>query len=139
MQVVVVALEHRVRLDMHLDVQVARRPAVHARLAFAGEAYAIAFVHARRNFYRQRFLQLDAAGACARGAWIWDDAAAAVAARARLRNGEGALRYADLAGAAAGRAGLRLASGLRAAAFARFAGGHARNSDLGLEAVRCLL
>ena len=60
MQVVVVALEHRVRLDVDLDVEVARRAAVHAGLAFAGQAHAVAFVDAGRDLHRERLLQLDA-------------------------------------------------------------------------------
>jgi hypothetical protein len=44
MQVVVVALEHGVRLEVDLHVEVARRAAIDAGLALAGEAYAIAFV-----------------------------------------------------------------------------------------------
>src|SRR5688572_19560625 len=44
MQVVVVALEHRVGLDVDLDVEVSGRAAVHPRLAFAGQSHAIAFV-----------------------------------------------------------------------------------------------
>src|SRR5258706_1988376 len=139
MQVVVIALEYRVLLDVDLDVKVARRPAAHARLAFAGETHAITFVDAGGDFHRQRLLQLDPPGAGAGGAGVRNDAAAAMAARAGLRDGEGPLRHAHLAGAAAGRAGLGLAAGARAAAFARLARGHAGNADLGLEAVRRLL
>ena len=44
MQVVVVALEYRVGLQMYLDVEVAWRAAIDAVLALAGEPYPIAFV-----------------------------------------------------------------------------------------------
>jgi len=51
MQVVVVAREHRMRLDVHLHVEIARRAAVDAGLAFSGEAHAVAFVDAGRDFH----------------------------------------------------------------------------------------
>src|SRR5690348_18105445 len=46
---------------MDLDVQVARRAAVHSRLAFAREPHAIALVYACRNLHRERLLHLDPA------------------------------------------------------------------------------
>src|SRR5688500_18094903 len=139
MQVVVIALAHRVLLDVHLDVQIARRAAVPARLAFAGQAHPVALVHAGRNLDRQRLLQLDAPAAAAGVAGIRDDAAAAVAARAGLRDGERTLGNAHLPGAAAGRTGRRLRARARAAALADLAHRHGGNADLGLEAVRRLL
>src|SRR6185295_2031792 len=139
MQVVVVALEHRVRLEVHLDVEVPRRPAVDAGFAFAGQAHAVAFVDAGRNLHCQRLLRLDAAGAVAGDTGVRDGFAAAMAARAGLRDGKRALRNAHLAGAAAGGAGLRLCAGLGAGAAAGDAFGERRDADLGLEAVRRLL
>src|SRR5882762_6156474 len=138
-QVVVVALEHRVRLDVRLDIEVAGWTAVDAGLAFAGKAHAIALVDAGRDLHRKRLLQLDASRAAAGGAGIRDDAAAAVAARAGLRDGERTLRHPHLSGATAGRAGGRLRTWARAAALAALAYRHARDADLGLEAVRRLL
>ena len=49
MQVVAVALEDRVLLEVDHDVEVARRAAVHAGLAFARQADAVALVDARRE------------------------------------------------------------------------------------------
>src|SRR5437870_4941968 len=68
MQVVAVALDRRVRLEVDGDVEVAGRAAVHARLALAGKADAIAFVHAQRNLHRERLVLLHAPGAAAGGA-----------------------------------------------------------------------
>src|SRR5688572_33305014 len=62
-----------------------------------------------------------------------------MAARTRLRDGEGPLRHAHLAGAAARGAGGGLRAGLRAAALAHLAQRHRRDADLGVEAVRRLL
>src|SRR2546425_5789034 len=138
-QVVVVALEHRVRLDVHLDIEVAGRAAVDTGLAFAGQAHAVALVDAGRDPHRKRLLQLDASRAAAGGAGIRDDAATAVAAWAGLRDGERTLRHPHLPGAAAGRAGGRLRAGPCAAALATVAQRHAWDADLGLEAVRRLL
>src|SRR4051812_18830659 len=107
-----VALENRMCLDVHLDVKVARGPAIDAGLAFAGEAHAIAFVDAGRDLHGEGLLHLHAACAAAGAAGIGDDAAAAVAARASLRDREGPLRDAHLSGAAACGACLRLGARL---------------------------
>ena len=68
-----------------------------------------------------------------------DRLAAAVAARAGLRDGKRALRDAHLSRAAAGGAGLRLGAWLGARTVAGRALGQRRDADLGLEAVRRLL
>src|SRR5436190_1576211 len=88
MQVVMVALEYGVRLDVDLHVEVSRRAAVHAGLAFAREPHAVAFVDAGGDLHGERLLQLDAttSGACA--AWMRNDASRPVAARTSLRNRE---------------------------------------------------
>src|SRR5919201_1248941 len=122
MQVVVVARENRVRLDVHLHVEIARRAAVHARLALAGEPHAIAFVDAGGDLHRERLLQLDAADTRALHAGVRNDAARAVAARAGLRDGERSLRNAHLTSAAAGRASRGLGARPRACALADVAG-----------------
>jgi hypothetical protein len=61
MQIVVIALEHSMRLDVDLHIQVSGRAAVDAGFAFAGKSHAIAFVDARGNPHRKRLLQLHAA------------------------------------------------------------------------------
>jgi hypothetical protein len=64
-QVVAVALEDVVLLQADLDVQVARRAAVGARLAVAGAADAHAVVDAAGDLHFQRLLLLDLALAVA--------------------------------------------------------------------------
>ena len=46
-----VALEHRVLLEVDLDVEIARRAAVDAVFAFAGQPDAVTGIDTRRNFY----------------------------------------------------------------------------------------
>jgi hypothetical protein len=65
MQVVVVALEDIVRLEVDLDIQIARRAAIDAMLALAGQANAIALIDPGWNLDRQRLVLLEAAGAVA--------------------------------------------------------------------------
>ena len=48
-QILLVPLEERVRLDLQEDEQIAVRTAVRARLAFIGEPQPRAVVHARRE------------------------------------------------------------------------------------------
>ena len=96
-KVVALALEDAVLLEVDDDVEVAGRAAVHPGLALAGEADAIALVHAGRNFYREGLVALDAPGAAARGAGIGHHLARAVAGRARLLDREEALREAHRA------------------------------------------
>ncbi len=138
-QVVAIALKHPVRPEMDDDVEVAGRSAVHAGLALAGEANAIALVHAGRNLDREGLVALDAPGAAARGAGVGHHLARAVAGRARLLDREEALREAHRARAVAGLACLRLRAGFRAGPAARVAGLHRRDADLGLGAARRLL
>src|SRR5690606_31122223 len=127
MQVAALAAEDRMRPDPHFHVQVARRTAILSRLAFAGEANAVAGVHAGGNLYRQGADFLLAAAAAAVRARFRDHGAGAMALGAGLLDGEETLLHADLAGAAAG---LRRAAGAAARAAATVAGGHARHADL---------
>ena len=139
MQVVVVALEHRVLLEVNLHVEVAGRAAVDAVFAFAGEPDAIALVDAGRNLDRQRLVLLDASDAVAAVAGVGDEAAGAVALGAGLLDREEALLHAHLAVTAAGRAGLRLRARFGAGAVAGLAVFHGRDADLGFRAVCRLL
>src|SRR5438105_3842193 len=118
MQVVAVAREDRVLLQADLDVQVAGRPAVGARLAVARAADAHAVVDARGDLHLERLLFLHAALAVAGGAGLGDDLARAAAMRARLLHREEALPHLHDACAVAGGAGLGLRAGLRAGAVA---------------------
>src|SRR5690606_27806872 len=113
------ALEHRVRLDVDEDVEVARRRAVRAGFALAGTADAGAVVDPRRHFDGERLDLVHAPLAPACTARLLDHLAAAVAIGARLFDHEEALLRADLAlpaaQLAAARRGARL--GARTAAW----------------------
>src|SRR5438270_5395337 len=134
MQIVALALEHRMRLQLDDHVQVARRAAVETGLAFAGEADAIVLVDTGGNLHRQGLVLLDASGAAAGGARLGDDLAVAVTLRTRLLDREEALRDAHLALTLAGGTRLRLSAGLRARAVTRLARLHGRDADLGFRA-----
>src|SRR6185437_15992448 len=103
-----VTLKDRVLRDADENVQVARRRAVQADFALAGEADAGAVLNSGRDADRQRLLTPDPALAAARAARLFDDGAGALAGRAGALDGEKALLGADaavaLAGAATGRA-----------------------------------
>ena len=60
-----VALEKSMRRQRQENIEIARRPAAHAGLAFAGKTDARAVLDARRNIDRQRALARHAAGAAA--------------------------------------------------------------------------
>ena len=106
-QVVAFTLEDRVRLHLHLNVQIARRCAVLAGFAFTRQADAVASIDAGRNFHRQRFGFLNPAVAVALVARIFDDLAAAMAVWTRLLHGEEALTHLHLALTVTGWAGDR--------------------------------
>ncbi len=139
MQIVTVAFEHRVRLDMDLDIEVARRAAVDAGFAVAGRADPHAFVDAGRDLDLEGLLRLDLALAVAFDARLGDVLAGAVALRASLLHREEALRHADLADAFTSGAGLDVRARLGAVAVAVIAVVPVRYADLRLVAVRGLL
>src|SRR6185369_2114915 len=134
-QVVAIALEDLVLLDADLDVEIARRAAVGARLAVAGRADAHALVDAGGDLHLQRLLLLHLAGAFAGGAGFGNDLAGAVAVRAGLLDREEALAHVHRAGAIAGVAGLGLGAWLGAGAAAGLAMLPARDPDLAVLAV----
>jgi hypothetical protein len=95
-QIVAVALEEGMGLDMEHDVQIARRPAAKTGFAIAGGAQPRAGVHAGGNaqfdFRRPIASTVTAAGP----AGPFEDAARAVAMRAGLRDAENSTRIDDL-------------------------------------------
>src|SRR4029077_2024819 len=101
-------------------------------LAFARKADAGAVLDAGRHVDRERAFARDAARARAVRAGIVDHLAAPLTGDAGALQGEEALRVAHLAGAAAGRAGLRLGAGLGARSRARLAGDGGRDAHLGI-------
>jgi hypothetical protein len=135
-QIVLFALKDRVRLEVNLDVQVARRPTIDAVLTLAREPNAIALIDSGRNLDRQRLVLLDPTRAVTRRTGVGNEAAGAVTLRAGLLDREETLLQANLTAALTGRAGLRLRTGLGAAAMAGVADLHGRNANLGFGAER---
>src|SRR5690606_32629438 len=132
-QVVAVAGEDRMLAHAHFDVEVARRGAGRAGLALAGQADAVAAVHAGGDLDREDPLVLHAPGAMALAARVAHHLAPPTAIGAGLLHGEDAGLETDLAVAVAGAAGLDLAV-LRAAALAGLALGQGRDLDALLDA-----
>src|SRR4051794_16482088 len=77
-QVVFVALEEGVLLHLQEHIKIARRAAVPAGLAFAGEPQAVAIGDAGRNVYLELALRLAITLAATFGARIADDLSGAV-------------------------------------------------------------
>src|SRR5436190_13703263 len=107
MQVGALALEKWMRAEGEKNVEVARRPAADAGLAFAGEPDASTVLDAGRNVHRQRPLARHPPGARAGWARIADHLAAALAVWTSSFQGEEALRVQDASLPAAGRTCLR--------------------------------
>ncbi len=118
-------------LDANLNVQIARRAAIHARLAIAGCCGCACRCRYRRDLHFQRFLLLDLALAMAAGAGLGNDLARAPAVRAGLLHAEKALAHLHRAIAAAGAAGLGLGAGFGTAAVAGVAGVPAGDANFG--------
>src|SRR6266480_2949168 len=112
------------------NVEIARRSATDAGLAFAGKPNAGAIFHALRNVDRQCPLARYPSRARAGRTGIFDHLAAALTAGAGSLQREKSLRLPHPAGAAAHRAGLRLGAGLGAGARTGFAGHRDRDLDL---------
>src|SRR5258706_3499791 len=133
MQVVAVALEHLVRLDADLDIEVARRAAVHARFAFSRQPDPLALVDALRDVDFEHLVLLDPPFAVAGQTRIGDHLAGAMAGRTRLLNRKKSLRHAHRAGAVAGAARLGTRAGLGTAAMAGLAVVPRRHANVGRE------
>src|SRR5471030_1027428 len=139
MQVVAVAFEHRMLLDVNLDVQIAARTAVDARFAVTRRTNPHAVVNTRRNLHFQRLRFLHLARAMAMSARLRNVAAGAMTLRASLLDAEKALRHTHGALPLTRRTGFRLGAGLRARALANLAIHPARHANLRVVAVRRLL
>src|SRR5262249_31093794 len=121
-EIVLAALETRVGLDPHEDVQVAGHSAAYSGLALAGHAQRRPVVDARRNLHGELGLLAHPAGAAAVLAGLLDDLAFAAAFGTSLRHGEEALGELDAAAAAAALAALERRARFGAAALASVAG-----------------
>src|SRR4029079_13844115 len=139
LDVVALALEHRVVLHVRDDVQVARRAAVAPGLALAGEADARALAHAGRDVHPVALGRAHGAVAVAGLAGVLDDGAGAAAAAAGLGDREQPLALRLEAAALAPRADLRRRAGLRAGAVAGRARGRGHDAQRHLGAVDRLL
>src|SRR5579871_281354 len=129
-KIMTVALEDRMRRERDEDVEIARGSAIEARLAFAGEADARAFLDAGGDVDLERAFLLHLARAAAGFARRAHVTAGAAAIGAGAFDGEEALLGADLAHARAGRALLGLGARRRTRAAAAFARDRARDLDL---------
>src|ERR1700733_236057 len=132
-------LEDCVLLYANLDIQVAGRAAVAARLALAVQANPIAGIDPPGHFDGQRLLLPDPPLAEAAIAGIGNDFAAAFAARTGLLDGEDRLLHPDLALAIAGVAGFRGGPLRGARALAGFALSHGGDVNVGVGAEHRLL
>src|SRR5215469_10904490 len=112
----------RVRLDVHTDVEVARRPAALTRCALAGQLDALAVGDACRDPGLDRPGAHRPSATRAFRARVVDDETPAAAGLARLGEREAAQVPAALAGALAGRADPRHCAGLSAGAPADLTG-----------------
>src|SRR5581483_3016618 len=110
------------RLDARDDEQVASRAAAVAGLALPAQLDPRPVLDARRDLHPEAAGAPLAPAASAARARLLDDGAVPAAARARVREGEQALRLGDRAAAAALRADGRRCTGLRARAVADLAG-----------------
>src|ERR1700683_4347903 len=104
-QMLTVALEERMLVHLHFDIEVTGRATVSAGLAFAGGANAIASVYAARSLDGELAGATHATLAEAGIAGVAHDRAGTAAARAGLLQLKEALRNAHVARAAAGVAG----------------------------------
>src|SRR5690242_3878948 len=128
-QVAATPTEHRVRTDVHDDVEITGRTAVRARATASLHADALPVVDARGDAHLHVARSYLDPATTTRRALVGDDLTAAAALRAHLRHGEGTLVACDHADAAALRAALGRGSGLRTRAAARRAHGLRGEAD----------
>src|ERR1039458_1222108 len=101
MQVLSLAIEEGMLLDLEEDVEIARRSAVRAGLAFGRQAYARIIIHSRRNRDLELALNLPEAVAAALAARVADDLARTAAGAASAPDGEETLLIQNLTAAVA--------------------------------------
>src|SRR5258706_2556052 len=117
-------------LDFQHHVQIARRPAIWPRLAFAGNAQPRSGIHTRRNTQLNGFLAFEAPLPAAFLATLLHDLPRALTRRARARDGAKSLLIGKLAAASASLSGLNASAFFRPGAVAGFAEFLARQLDL---------
>jgi hypothetical protein len=117
-QIIAVALENLVRLDMQDDVQVSRWSAASPSLSISGGAEPRAGLDPGGDAQRDFGGEFAPAGAVTRVAGLVDHATGALAMRAGLGDAEDAARADDLTAAAAGGAGSGSGTGFGSGAIA---------------------
>src|SRR5690349_22374157 len=132
MQIGALALEERMGADGEENVEVAGRPAAHARFAFAGKPDAGAILDTRGNVDREGALARHSSRAGTRGTRVVDHLPASLARGTRPLQREESLRMADAALTAASRTGLGSGAGLGARARTGLAGHRGWNAYLGV-------
>src|SRR5262249_1421420 len=129
-QIVFATLEEFVFLDVQHDVEISRRAAFRAGIAFSGHPQLRARVHARRNLELEHLFLHDAAIAVTHRTPVLDDLTGTVARAGRSRDAEESLLEANLAVAVAGGACRRAGALLSAASTAFTARFMTRHFDL---------
>src|ERR1017187_888401 len=132
MQILPLALEEGVLLDLEEDVEIARRSPVRAGLAFRRQPYAGIVIDSRRNRNLEFALDLPEAVAAALAARVANDLARPAAGAASAPDGEETLLIQNLTAAVACGALRWSAAGLRSRAAAPVAAIHARHLDVGV-------
>src|SRR5712675_1459205 len=132
MQIGALALKERVGADGEENVEVAGRPAAHARFAFACKPDAGAILDPGGNVDRERALARHSSRAGTGRTRVVDHLTAALAGRAGPLQREESLSMADASLTAAGRTGLGSSAGLGARARTSLAGDRGRNAQLGV-------
>ena len=132
MQIGALALEERMGADGEENVEVAGRPAAHARFAFACKPDAGAILDSSGNVDRKRALARHSSRAGTRGTRVVDHLAAALAGRTRPLQCEESLRMADASLTATCWTGFGSGAGLGARARTGFAGHRGWNAYLGI-------
>src|SRR6266566_590012 len=138
-EIIFIALKHRVLLNVKHDVEIARRPAADAGFAISRRTQARAVADTRWDF------QFDPAGifdppfAAAFVTWLFNNLSGSPAARTGLRHLEKTARTDHLPASAAGWTIDRARAGLGAAAVALIASIQLTNFDLFLRAKRRFL
>src|SRR5690606_30316895 len=138
-QVIAVTREDAVRLEVNLDVKVARGPAVYARFAIARRADAHAVVDTGRNLDLQGLVAARAPHPVAGVARVGDLLARTMTGGAGLLHAEETLLHAHHARTVAGVAGARVRARLGATAATHVAGFPTGYTDFRIEAVGRLL
>src|SRR5690606_23726415 len=135
MQIVTVALEDAMFLQVDLHIKVAWRAAIYTWFAIAGGTDAHAVIDPCGNLHLQRLVAANSPNAIAGGAGVRNFLTGSVTCRAVLLHTEETLLHPHYAGAVTGMTGAWLRTRLGTAAMTDITCFPARNADLGIETV----